>query len=183
MTPYPNEQADQLYESPANAFGWWMQTTWNRRGKTFLQNLKWAKSVHGFWSYGIWVPDGNSERSYNSKCKSRGFETLWDLILRSHKVSKPWDLYLELYDRSEIWQAPLQQYCRCACQISKRYDNLNYQSRGFETSRDLSTRRLIVVGQLNSPTTISLVSSKITTVAVLAISRLWRRMLGFEIVG
>ena len=31
----------------------------------------------------------------------------------------------------------------------------------------------IVMGLLNSPTTISLVSSKITTVAVLAISRLW----------
>ena len=33
---------------------------------------------------------------------------------------------------------------------------------------------LIVVGLLNSPTTISWGSSKITTVAVLAISRLWR---------
>ena len=43
------------------------------------------------------------------------------------------DLYLELSDRSEIWQALWQQCCRCACQISKRYDNLKYQSRGFET--------------------------------------------------
>ena len=44
--------------------------------------------------------------------------------------------------RSEIWQALRQHCCRCACQISKRYDNLKYQSRGFETSRDLTIRRL-----------------------------------------
>ena len=33
--------------------------------------------------------------------------------------------------------------CRCACQISKRYSNSNYQSRDFETSRNLTIRRLI----------------------------------------
>ena len=64
------------------------------------------------------------------------------LSVRSRKVSKPRDLYLELSDRSEIWQALRQQCCRCACQISKRYDNLKYQSRGFETLRDLKKRRL-----------------------------------------
>ena len=64
------------------------------------------------------------------------------LIVRSREVSKPRDLYLELFDRSEIWQALRQHCCRCACQISKRYDNLKYQSRGFETSRDLTIRRL-----------------------------------------
>ena len=51
--------------------------------------------------------------------------------------------YLELSDRSQIWQAHLQQCCRYACQISKRYDDLNYQYRSFETSRDLTIRRLI----------------------------------------
>ena len=35
-----------------------------------------------------------------------------------------------------IWRAHRQHCCRRACQISKRCDNLNYQSRGFETSRD-----------------------------------------------
>ena len=64
------------------------------------------------------------------------------LFVRSREVSKPRDLYLELSDRSEIWQALWQHCCRCACQISKRYDNLKYQSRGFETSRDLTKRRL-----------------------------------------
>ena len=64
------------------------------------------------------------------------------LSVRSRKYSKPRDLYLELPDRSEIWQALRQHCCRCACQISKRYDNLKYQSRGFETSRDLTKRRL-----------------------------------------
>ena len=63
------------------------------------------------------------------------------LFVRSRKVSKPRDLYLELSDRSEIWQALRQHCCRCACQISKRYDNSKYQSRGFETSRDLTIRR------------------------------------------
>ena len=64
------------------------------------------------------------------------------LFVRSRKVSKPRDLYLDLSDRSEIWQTLRQQCCRCACQISKRYDNLKYRSRGFETSRDLTKRRL-----------------------------------------
>ena len=65
------------------------------------------------------------------------------LTVRSRKVSKPRDLYLELSDRSEIWQAPRQQGCQSACQISRRCDNLNYQSRDFETSRDLTIRCLI----------------------------------------
>ena len=64
------------------------------------------------------------------------------LSVRSRKVSKPRDLYLELSDRSEIWQALRQQCCRCACQISERYDNSKYKSRGFETLRDLTERRL-----------------------------------------
>ena len=63
------------------------------------------------------------------------------IFVRSRKVSKPRDLYLELPDRSEIWQAYRQHCCRCTCQISKRCDNLKYQSRGFETSRDLTKRR------------------------------------------
>ena len=59
-------------------------------------------------------------------------------IVRSREVSKPRDLWLKLSDRSEIWQALRQHCCRGACQISKRYDKSNYQSRGFETSRDLT---------------------------------------------
>ena len=66
------------------------------------------------------------------------------LIARSCEVSKPRYLCLELSDRSEIWQVPRQQCCRGACQISKRYDDSNYQLRGFETSQDLRIRRLIV---------------------------------------
>ena len=52
------------------------------------------------------------------------------------------DLYLDLYDRSEIKQAHQQHCCREAYQTSKRCDKSNYQSRGFETSRDLMIRRL-----------------------------------------
>ena len=65
------------------------------------------------------------------------------LIVRSREVSKPRDVYLKLSDGSEIWQAPRHQCCRRACQISKRCDDLNYQSRGFETWRCLTIRRLI----------------------------------------
>ena len=54
------------------------------------------------------------------------------LSVRSRKVSKPRDLYLKLSDRSDC----------SACQISTRYDNLKYPSRGFETLRDLTKRRL-----------------------------------------
>ena len=49
--------------------------------------------------------------------------TIRCILVRSCKGSKPRDLCLELYDRSEIWQAHRHQYCRCACQISKRCDN------------------------------------------------------------
>ena len=71
---------------------------------------------------------------------------LWDMNkdeVRSRKASKPQDVYLELCDRSEIWQARRQQCCLRACQISKRCDDFNYQSRGFESSRNLMIRRLI----------------------------------------
>ena len=50
---------------------------------------------------------------------------------------------LDFFNCSEIWQAPRQQRCRDACQISELNDHYNTQSRGFETSRDLSVRRLI----------------------------------------
>ena len=75
--------------------------------------------------------------------------TSWDpfqylirrLIVWSREVSKPGELYLELFDHSEIWQ--VQHRCPFACQISKRWDNLNYQSCDLDSSRDLTIRRLI----------------------------------------
>ena len=65
------------------------------------------------------------------------------LIVGTRKVSKLRDLYLELFDRSGNCQAPRQHCCRCACQISKRCDDLNYQSCGFDTSCDFTIRRLM----------------------------------------
>ena len=65
------------------------------------------------------------------------------LIFRFREVSKPQDLYLEYSDRSAIWQAPWQYCCRGACQMSKRYDDLNYKSRDFGSSRVLTIRRII----------------------------------------
>ena len=59
------------------------------------------------------------------------------LIVRFCKVSKPEYSYLEWYDRSEIYQAPQQQCCWWACQISKRWDDMNHQSHSLEISQDL----------------------------------------------
>ena len=64
------------------------------------------------------------------------------LIVRSREVLKPRDWYFKLSNRFEIWQAHRQQCCRSACQISKRSDNSKYKSRGFETSRDHTIRRI-----------------------------------------
>ena len=64
------------------------------------------------------------------------------LFVRSRKVSKPRDWYFKLSYRFEIWQAHRQHCCRSACQISERSDNSKYKSRGFETLRDLTKRRL-----------------------------------------
>ena len=66
------------------------------------------------------------------------------LSVRSPKVSKPRDRYFKLSYRFEIWQAHRQHCCRSACQISERSDNSKYKSRGFETLRDLTERRLFV---------------------------------------
>ena len=65
------------------------------------------------------------------------------LFVRSREVSKPRDWYFKLSYRFEIWQAHRQQCCRSACQISERSDNSKCKSRGFETLRDLTKRRLI----------------------------------------
>ena len=63
-------------------------------------------------------------------------------FVRSRIVSKPRDWYFKLSYRFEIWQAHRQQCYRSACQISERSDNSKYTSRGFETLRDLTERRL-----------------------------------------
>ena len=65
------------------------------------------------------------------------------LFVRSREVSKSRDWYFKLLHRFEIWQAHRQPCCRSACQISERSDNSKYKSRGFETLRDLTERRLI----------------------------------------
>ena len=64
------------------------------------------------------------------------------LYVRSRKVSKPRDWYFKLSYRLEIWQAHRQHCCRSGCQIAERSDNSKYKSRGFETLRDLTERRL-----------------------------------------
>ena len=64
------------------------------------------------------------------------------LSVRSRKVSKPRDRYFKLSYRFEVWQAHRHHCYRSACHISERSDNSKYKSRGFETLRDLTERRL-----------------------------------------
>ena len=102
-------------------------------------------------SLGINELSDNHQKQENPQCNMHYLNTLRipfqypirRLIVRSYEVSQPPDLYLELSYRSAIWQAQRQYCCRRACQISKRCNNSNCQSRGFETSRDLTMKRLI----------------------------------------
>ena len=71
---------------------------------------------------------------------------LRSLIVSSCKVSKPWDSYSKLYHRSGISQAPRERCCRCACQISKRYEHFKTRSRAFDTLRNLMIRQILKQG-------------------------------------
>ena len=59
------------------------------------------------------------------------------LVVRCRKVSMPQNLYLELYDRSAI---------RRACQISRRFDDSNYQYRGFARSYEMTSYGILKRG-------------------------------------
>ena len=64
---------------------------------------------------------------------------------------KPWHWFFQLSDGFEIWQVPWQSCCKtAACKMWKRYNDLSFQSRGFETSRDLKIGCLM--GSRNCPT-------------------------------
>ena len=115
------------------SWGWWFEMLlhplwrhcnvisviiWNNDSNSSLVNAD---------SLGLWAPSQYPKRR---------------LFVRSRKVSKPREWYFKLSYRFEIWQAHLQHCCRSACQISERSDNSEYKSRGFETLRDLTERRL-----------------------------------------
>ena len=106
------------------------------------------------WSSIIWPlcsSDGVSYRKRNADDVHMITGTIWApsqytkrcLFVRSREVSKSRDWYFKLLHRFEIWQAHRQPCCQSACQISERSDNSEYKSRGFETLRDLTERRLI----------------------------------------
>ena len=60
------------------------------------------------------------------------------LIARFREVTKPRDFYLDFSNYSEILQTLRQQCCRDICRMSEWYNQINIQSRGFATSRDLA---------------------------------------------
>ena len=120
-----------LLEIPSEIDAWcWRRVLWIRHVALAMPNKNASQALYRYIS------------DLQMSCRAPSQYPKRRLIVRSREVSKSRDLYLELSDRSEIWQALRQHCCRCACQISKRYDNLKYQSRGFETSRDLTIRRL-----------------------------------------
>ena len=124
------DESEQLLKANYFTMAWVLISLikWDKVSLVQDDIMTWKRSLRN-WPFArrVWAPSQYPKRR---------------LSVRSRKVSKPRDLYLELSDRSEILQALRQQCCRCACQISKRYDNLKYQSRGFETLRDLTKRRL-----------------------------------------
>ena len=71
--------------------------------------------------------------SFRGSFSSIGGNTCYHQISRNLKISK---------SRFQIWKAHRQHRCQRACQIVKRYDDLNTESRSFETSRDVVVRRL-----------------------------------------
>ena len=98
------------------------------------------------WDHLIFITEYSiliREHLYIEMASRAPFQYLIPLVVRSREVSRPRYWRLELCDRSEIWRAPRQPCCRGACQISERYDNSNYESRGFETLWYLTIRRLI----------------------------------------
>ena len=92
-----------------------------------MQSMWWSVMSCLFVKKAFWAPSQYPKRR---------------LFVRSRKVSKARDWYFKLSYRFEIWQAHRQHCCRSACQISERSDNSKYKSRGFETWRDLTERRL-----------------------------------------
>ena len=64
------------------------------------------------------------------------------LTAKSHEIWKAQDLMLELSCR--VWQVSRQHCWRGACQISEPLAKSKPESRGFETLRDLTVRRLTV---------------------------------------
>ena len=71
------------------------------------------------------------------------FQYRISLVERPCKVWNVWDRCLEICNHCEIWLAPRRHYYRGARKISKPYTHFNIQSHGFETSLDLTIRRLI----------------------------------------
>ena len=126
----------------------------------FVTNIRHRTVISDFCWLHIWKFARNGNRylqflilTLPTNCSSARWRipiTVWApsqypkrrLFVRSREVSKPRDWYFKLSYRSEIWQAHRQQCCRSACQISERSDNSKYKSRGFETLRDLTERRL-----------------------------------------
>ena len=137
---------------------WWLGITRSRGINTHdtdLDSMGWLpyiqdplipnSRVHGANIGPIWGwqdPDGPHVGPMNFAIRAPSQYPKRRLFVRSRKVSKPRDWYFKLSYRFEIWQAHRQHCCRSACEISERSDNSKYKSRGFETLRDLTERRL-----------------------------------------
>ena len=95
------------------------------------------------WFFTLQNEDWFTPFLHKKGCRALFQYPIRHLIVGIYEVSKSWDLFLKLSDCSEIWEAVRQHCCWVACQISKQYDNSNYQSRGSEALWNLTIRRLI----------------------------------------
>ena len=102
-----------------------------------LDTLHSVSISKGTWRHGnsscITDPLWGESQEHVSISDQMSYRTIsWRLETMKFVVWIIWSLW-NVTATSAAW-------CQCACQISKRCNNLNYQSRGFETSRDLTIR-------------------------------------------
>ena len=96
----------------------------------------------------LWDPHGvvccqTAGPRFNIRCKTSYRKISWSSEAARFVFWTVRSLWNLTGTSAALLPTPRQHCCRCACEISKRCDVLNCQSRGFETSRDLATRRLI----------------------------------------
>ena len=128
--PFIQTQIKEKIKAPCQ---WPLCGEFTGTGEFPAQRASYAKNVSIWWRHHVsdreaWTPFQYPIRR---------------LIVKSRKVSKPRDRDLKTSYRFEILQAHRQHCCRCACQISERWDNFKYKSRGFKALRDLFIRRFM----------------------------------------
>ena len=133
------EQHRTIRASSWGAAGMSTAETWSLTAMAWFQD----HHLHSSWYFEIrW---SLSEKVIDSHTKKLHRVTVWTTLIITVLIPiRPGQRQVcpvgAKQARSEIWQASRQHCCRCGCQISKRCDNSNCQSFGFETGQILRSR-------------------------------------------